>query len=307
MRQRCLCHAAFQGNSGAFEARSGVSRAPSFCRKLLRCIAFLSPQGCVIPASADHLHGSVHGVRIVGTHAGVGSEAGWKEIRDRRDLNHGGRPTGRPERGLVNPFRISRRSIALGASTVALVGIGVGTVSASSAAAELPDAAVTMTIEQAVLAPQSVPTARQIALQQQAIRQAQFAFFTTHSSRTRDIQGYEPSLYRGMYFKKSVENRRKCIVIRESNGRYNAINPTRKYRGAYQVSPELARGATWMMLKEHRALMGDERAKQVLEKLRRTPMNAWPRYWQDAAFSTIHNWERTGAGASHWAGGRWHC
>ena len=70
---------------------------------------------------------------------------------------------------------------------------------------------------------------------------------------------------------------------------------------------DLESGVTWMMLKEHRALMGDERAKQVLEKLRRTPMNAWPRYWQDAAFSTIHNWERTGAGASHWAGGRWHC
>ena len=307
MRQRCLCHAAFLGNSGAFTGWSGVSRSSSFCGKLLRCIAFLSPQGCVIPASADHLHGSVHGVRFVGIHAGVGSETGWKEIRGRRDLNHGGRPTGPPERGLVNPFRISRRSIALGASTVALVGIGISTVSASSAAAELPEAAVTMTVEQAALTPQSVPTARQIALQQQAIRQAQFAFFTTHSSRTRDIRGYEPSLYRGKYFKKSVENRRKCIVIRESSGRYNAINPTRKYRGAYQVSPELARGATWMMLKEHKALMGDERAKQVLEKLRRTPMNAWPRYWQDAAFSTIHNWERTGAGASHWAGGRWHC
>ena len=44
-----------------------------------------------------------------------------------------------------------------------------------------------------------------------------------------------------------------------------------------------------------------------IDEIRRTPMNAWPRYWQDAAISTIHNWERTGAGASHWAGGRWHC
>ena len=261
----------------------------------------------MIPASADHLHGCVQGVRVVLTHAGVGSGTGWKEIRDRRDLDHDGWPTGPPERGLVKPFRISRRSIALGTSTIALAGIGLAVVSASSAAAELPEASVAMTVEQAVAVSQTVPTARQIAMQQQAIRQAQFAYFTTDSAQTRDLTGYEPSLYRGKFYRASVESRRKCIVIRESEGRYNAINPTRKYRGAYQVSPELARGATWMMLKEHKALLGEERAKRILEKLRRSPMNTWPRYWQDAAFSTIHNWERTGAGASHWAGGRWHC
>jgi hypothetical protein len=207
----------------------------------------------------------------------------------------------------VRSFRIHRRSIALGASSIALFGIGAAAWSATSAAAELPDAGVPVAVEQMVAVPQAQPTARQIALQQQAIRQAQFAYFTTKSSQTRDLKGYEPSLYRGKYYKASVEKRRKCIVIRESNGRYNAINPTRKYRGAYQVSPELARGVTWMMLKEHKALLGEERAKSILEKLRKSPMNTWPRYWQDAAFSTIHNWERTGAGAAHWAGGRWHC
>jgi hypothetical protein len=205
----------------------------------------------------------------------------------------------------VKPLHIPRRSLVLGASAIALVGIGAGTLAAASAAAELPDAGVPTAIEQVVAVPQA--TTRQIALQQQAIRQAQFAFFTTTSAQTRDLKGYEPSLYRGKYFRASIEKRRKCIVIRESNGRYNAINPTRKYRGAYQVSPELARGATWMMLKEHKALLGEERAKTILEKLRKSPMNTWPRYWQDAAFSTVHNWERTGAGASPWAGGRWHC
>jgi len=261
----------------------------------------------VIPASADHLHDSVPGVRVVLTHAGVGSETGWNETRARRDLDHGGRPSGPPERGPVRSPLIRRRSLALGASTVALVGITAAAWSATSAAAELPDTAVVMTVEQAVAVPESAPSARQIALQQQAIRQAQFAYFTTESPQTRDLRGYEPSLYRGKYYRASVEKRRKCIVIRESEGRYTAINPTRKYRGAYQVSPELARGATWMMLKEHKALLGEERAKRILEKLRTSPMNTWPRYWQDAAFSTIHNWERTGAGASHWAGGRWHC
>lgn len=261
----------------------------------------------MIPASADHLHGSVPGVRIVLTHAGVGSETEWNETRGRRDLNHGGWPTGPPERGLVRPFRIPRRSLALGASSIALIGIGAGTWAAASAAAELPETTVASVVPQAVVAPQAVPTARQIALQQQAIRQAQFAYFTTKSPQTRDLKGYEPSLYRGKYYRASVEKRRKCIVIRESEGRYTAVNPTRKYRGAYQVSPELARGATWMMLKEHKALMGEERAKRVLAELRAKPMNTWPRYWQDAAFSTIHNWKHTGDGAAHWAGGRWHC
>lgn len=261
----------------------------------------------MIPASADHLHGSVQGVRVVLTHAGVGSETGWKETRGRRDLDHGGRPAGPPERGPVRSLPIRRRSLALGASTIALVGIGAAAWSATSAAAELPDATAVVTIEQSIAIPQALPTARQIALQQQAIRQAQYAYFTTESARTRDLKGYEPSLYRGKYYRASVEQRRKCIVIRESEGRYNAINPTRKYRGAYQVSPELARGVTWMMLKEHKTLLGEERAKRILEKLRKSPMNTWPRYWQDAAFSTIHNWEHTSAGAAHWAGGRWHC
>lgn len=246
-------------------------------------------------------------MRVVGIHAGVGSETGWKETRDRRDLNHGGRPAGLPERGLVNLLRIPRRSLALGASTVALIGIGAASWAATSAAAELPEATVVSTVQQTVTVAQTAPTARQIALQQRAIRQAQFAHFTTESSQTRDLKGYEPSLYRGKYYRASVEQRRKCIVIRESEGRYTAINPTRKYRGAYQVSPELARGVTWMMLKEHKDLLGEERAKRILERLRHSPMNTWPRYWQDAAFSTIHNWERTGTGAAHWAGGRWHC
>ena len=261
----------------------------------------------MIPASADHQHGSVPGVRVVLTHAGVGSETGCKETRSRRDLDHDGRPTGPPERGPVKPIHIPRRSLALGASTIALVAVSAAAWSATSAAAELPSTSAATAVELAVALPASVPNARQIALQQQAIRQAKFAYFTTMSAQTRDIKGYEPSLYRGTYYRASVEKRRKCIVIRESEGLYNAINPTRKYRGAYQVSPELARGATWMMLPEHKALLGWDRATQVLEKLRNSPMNTWPRYWQDAAFSTINNWKHTGGGAAHWAGGRWHC
>ena len=42
-------------------------------------------------------------------------------------------------------------------------------------------------------------------------------------------------------------------------------------------------------------------------RLRAKPMNTWPRYWQDAAFHTVINWDHTLSGAGHWAGGRWHC
>lgn len=130
--------------------------------------------------------------------------------------------------------------------------------------------------------------------------------FTTHSPQTKDLNGIEASLYRGRYFRPSLEPKRRCIVKRESNGHYFSISRS-GYRGAYQMSSALARGATWMMLPEHRALLGAEQANDVLASLRQTPANKWPRYWQDAAFSTIHNWRGAGSGAKHWRGGRWHC
>ena len=138
-------------------------------------------------------------------------------------------------------------------------------------------------------------------------KQARFAHFTLRSKDTRDMRGVEPSLYRGKYYRSTIEAKRKCIVDRESEGHYDVVNPSGAYRGAYQVSAQLARGATWMMLKEHKKLMGTTAAKQTLAKLRTKPMNTWPRYWQDAAFHTVANWEHTGSGIAHWAGGRWHC
>ena len=138
-------------------------------------------------------------------------------------------------------------------------------------------------------------------------KQTRFARFTVYSKATKDMRGVEPSLYRGKYYRSAIESKRKCIVDRESEGHYDVVNPSGAYRGAYQVSASLARGATWMMLKEHKQLMGKKAAKQTLAKLRAKPMNTWPRYWQDAAFHTVANWEHTGSGIAHWAGGRWHC
>ena len=151
-------------------------------------------------------------------------------------------------------------------------------------------------------------TSRAASAQQAlAARQARFTHFTLNSADTKDMRGVEPSMYRGKYFNAKAEEKRLCIVKRESEGEYDVINPTGSYFGAYQVSRPLARGVTFMMLPEHKKLMGTAKAKEVLAKLRSKPMNTWPRYWQDAAFHTIINWEGTLSGASHWAGGRWTC
>ena len=56
-------------------------------------------------------------------------------------------------------------------------------------------------------------------------------------------------------YRAAIEPKRKCIVDRESEGHYDVVNPSGAYRGAYQVSASLARGATWMMLKEHKPLV----------------------------------------------------
>jgi hypothetical protein len=130
--------------------------------------------------------------------------------------------------------------------------------------------------------------------------------FTMKSEDTLDMRGVEPSLYRGTYYRASVEPKRQCVAKRESEGFYDVVSHD-GYFGAYQMSPALAKGATWMMLKEHKTLLGDEVATRVLATLRETPVNEWPRYWQDAAFSTVYNWKHTGSGAKHWRGGRWHC
>lgn len=149
-----------------------------------------------------------------------------------------------------------------------------------------------------------VPAAHAVP-QPTTVAQSRLAF-TLSSEETLDMRGVEPSLYRGRYYRSSVEKKRRCIVRRESEGHYDVVSRN-GYHGAYQVSARLARGATWMMLREHKAVLGAKAAAAVLSKLRKLPMSKWPRYWQDAAFHTIYNWERTGSGAHHWRGGRWHC
>lgn len=156
----------------------------------------------------------------------------------------------------------------------------------------------------AVATPRLVPIS---AREQRRLTQAEFVSFANHSMHTRDLVGVEGSLYRGEFYVPEQETVRRCIVKRESEGRYTAVSPGTPYYGAYQMSAALAEGVTWMLLPEHKELLGVDAAKTILAHLRQTPASEWPRYWQDAAFSTIYNWEREGSGASHWFGGRWTC
>ncbi len=199
-----------------------------------------------------------------------------------------------------------RASLAIGpAGTVPALAIEQ---TATTGAATLSAPVTTTSAAAAERAAAAARTTRAVSARQAlAARQARFTHFTLNSVDTKDMRGVEPSLYRGKFFNSTAEEKRLCIVKRESEGEYDVINPTGSYFGAYQVSRPLARGVTFMMLPEHKKLMGTAKAKDVLSKLRGKPMNTWPRYWQDAAFHTIINWEGTLSGASHWAGGRWHC
>lgn len=186
--------------------------------------------------------------------------------------------------------------LALATPTLA----GAVTQGSAPSSARAPVAASVPALETPRLVPVSVREQRQLA-------QAEFALFASDSDVTLDLVGVERSLYRGDFYLPGQEAVRQCIVKRESEGRYTAVSPGTPYFGAYQMSAALAEGVTWMMLDEHKKLLGSETAKSVLAHLRETPASEWPRYWQDAAFSTIFNWEHEGSGASHWFGGRWRC
>lgn len=137
-------------------------------------------------------------------------------------------------------------------------------------------------------------------------RQLRIAIETAHafgSEQSRDLKGYAPSLYRGKWYMPSKEERRQCIAKREAHHNYRAVSAGGLYRGTYQFSSALARGATWMMQPEVKKEMGDA-GLDLIKELRNTPMNQWNRYWQDRAFWTI--WAK-GRGSHHWHGGSRSC
>jgi hypothetical protein len=118
-----------------------------------------------------------------------------------------------------------------------------------------------------------------------------------------DLRGFQKSLYQGRWFAPRHERVRKCISWRESHHKYEAVSRGGLYRGAYQMSPQLGVGATWMMQKEVRRDFGDV-GLELLQQIRQLPINQWNRYWQDRAFYTIY---RKGKGAKHWRSDVYNC
>ncbi len=134
-------------------------------------------------------------------------------------------------------------------------------------------------------------------------RQVRIAVETAHafgSPESRDLIGYEVSLYQGKWYMPNREKMRKCLSKIESHHHYKAGG---YYQGAYQFSRSLAQGVTWMMQPEVKKEMGDA-GVDLIQELRKMPMNKWNRYWQDRAFWTIWN---EGKGKNHWGAGRGRC
>ena len=184
------------------------------------------------------------------------------------------------------------------AVVVAAVGVGLFPMAAPALAEESTGAAtevVTNSLAEDSAAGQPVEmTPRSASM---VTKTWKFAFI---SKATLDRTGVQPSLYRGKYYRPSLERIRRCIVRRESSGHYFSVSHSGTYRGAYQMSPALARGATWMMFPEFKSILGEKAAEVAMLRLRTTPMHKWTRFWQDAAFSTVYNWEHPNSGASHW-------
>ena len=106
------------------------------------------------------------------------------------------------------------------------------------------------------------------------------------------------SLYQGRKYKAKHNRVRLCIRKRESNNDYRAVSRTGRYRGAYQFSPELAKGAAWMIQKELiKTGTPKQQARWIGKRLREHSMNKWAPFWQDFGFWLVYN---NGRGAFHW-------
>ena len=173
-----------------------------------------------------------------------------------------------------------KRTIATGVAAVALAGAGLPLTTSATAA---PASTVVAGTPAAAVSTLSDKQKRRVAAAQRADR----------NQRARRVPptlvGVFPSAYVGKKYDPHYENKRKCIVRRESNGHYTAVSSGGTYKGAYQMSYALGRGAAWMMGRPD---------------LLTVPVNRWSRFEQDEAFWTIFN---HGRGAHHWAGGRWGC
>lgn len=126
------------------------------------------------------------------------------------------------------------------------------------------------------------------------------------SKKMNDVH-LRDSSYTGTYFDADQEPYRKCVAERESNGHAWSRSKSRTYHGAYQVSNDLWRGATYMMAAELKQEFGPVVGKRIAVELRSIKASEAATRWQTQAFYTILNWDSKWSGKSHWAGGRWTC
>ena len=107
------------------------------------------------------------------------------------------------------------------------------------------------------------------------------------------------SFYQGPEYKKRWNKCRLQIRQAESRNVYGAMSRSKKYKGAYQMSPAFTVGAGWRIQKSMREMGAPkEQAFQIGEKLRATPAHRWHPFYQDWAWWSIFD---NGKGKSHWA------
>jgi hypothetical protein len=215
-------------------------------------------------------------------------------------LRHGGNRLITPWKVIVNRFAKLGRNVGLGALALALV-LPAGSTFANDAVPAPPAPAAGGEEPAIPVGDEGNDPGADAA----AREKARIAMETAHafgSKKSRDLIGYEVSLYQGKWYMPKREKLRKCLSKIESHHHYKAGRGG-TYRGAYQFSRPLTRGVTWMMQPEVRKERGDA-GVDLIQKLRKTPMNKWNRYWQDRAFWTV--WKK-GEGRSHWRAGKGRC
>lgn len=119
--------------------------------------------------------------------------------------------------------------------------------------------------------------------------------------------GVQRSAYTGKFFIKTQEPYRKCVGQREGRHQYWITGSNGYYESTYQMTDALVRGAAWMLYPEMKQWWGKETAREVRDQLLNTRGSKWNRFYMDAAFYTILNWNGPGSGAKHWRGGRYGC
>jgi hypothetical protein len=137
------------------------------------------------------------------------------------------------------------------------------------------------------------------------VRQAVSAFVLPREYRVaiskdaKKLKGYKKSLYRGKYYHPDQENFRQCVMKRESHHNYRAANKSSSARGAYQfLDSQWRDGLVHMMVRESKKT--DDGLIVKIKALKKKPIHAWNRYYQDRSFFTALNYNGKWSGKKHW-------